>query len=108
MQEVYRELTSPGEKTEAVQFLPDGGVLFAVKDEEAKSVEIEFDLYPSGVSERYPLVSDQNRIWSLTLYDIPDGYHLMNWYFDGVERICATAPIINFQNKLRNYVEIRK
>ena len=53
-------------------------------------------------------VPDQFRRWQLTLYDIPAGMHLMNWYFDGKERICATAPIISHGNQLRNYIKVTR
>ena len=94
--------------TGAVSFLEDGGVRFAVDDDSAGSVEIEFEMEGTGKRASYPLVPDQFRRWQLTLYDIPAGMHLMNWYFDGKERICATAPIISHGNQLRNYIKVTR
>ena len=91
----------------SIQLLPDGGVLFSVWDAKAKTVEIEIDVYPMEISERYPLVCDENHVWSITLYDIPSGMHMVYWYFDGKEDVCATAPMRMVQGKSRNCLNVQ-
>lgn len=91
-----------GKENDAVVLKPDGGVRFWVYAPEAASVNIQIDKkdYP------YPLVKNQDGCFSLTLYDIPGGVHTVKWFYDDMEKICPTAPVIFQENGACNYMDI--
>ena len=83
-----------GNSSSAVTLLEEGGVRFRIYEQGVNSVKVQFDDEENEV--RYPLVKDRDGYWSLELYDIPAGIHIIRWYFDGEEKNMlreATRPV---------------
>lgn len=93
-----------GNSSSAVTLLEEGGVRFRIYEQGVNSVKVQFDDEENEV--RYPLVKDRDGYWSLELYDIPAGIHIIRWYFDGEEKLCTTAPVIFYGNSARNYIDV--
>lgn len=86
----------------AIIFMKDGGIRFQAYEPDAASISIQID----EKEYLYPLVKNPDGFWSLTLYDIPGGVHMMKWFYDDSERICSTAPVIFHENGAFNYLDI--
>ena len=91
---------------EEVHVLDDGGVEFIAAGESAKDIQVEFESDLPGEKVKVTLVRKEDGRMSVTLYDIPEGFYLINWFFDGVERVCASVPVAEYEGKLRNYIEL--
>ncbi len=92
--------------SEEVHVLEDGGVEFIAAGEPARDIQIEFESELPGEKVKVPLVRKEDGRMSVTLYDIPEGFYLINWFFDGVERVCASVPVTEYEGKLRNFIAL--